>query len=67
MGQEQLDEHTRRRRLRVVKVEPSPLAGKLFDSSGAGLTASHARKGERQKLRAEPGVLSVRGAPERAG
>jgi hypothetical protein len=28
--------------------EPSPLAGKLFDPSGAGLTPSHARKGERR-------------------
>jgi site-specific DNA recombinase len=46
--QEQLQEHTRRRRLRAVKVEPSPLAGKLFDPSGAGLTPSHARKGERR-------------------
>ena len=32
----------------AVKVEPSPLAGKLFDPSGAGLTPSHARKGERR-------------------
>ena len=31
-----------------MKVEPSPLAGKLFDPSGAGLTPSHARKGERR-------------------
>jgi hypothetical protein len=31
-----------------VKVEPSPLACKLFDPSGAGLTPSHARKGERR-------------------
>ena len=46
--QEQLHEHTRRRRLRAVKAEPSPLAGKLFDPSGAGLTPSHARKGERR-------------------
>ena len=46
--QERLHEHTRRRRLRAVKVEPSPLAGKLFDPSGAGLTPSHARKGERR-------------------
>ena len=46
--QQQLHEHAKRRRLRAVKVEPSPLAGKLFDSSGAGLTPSHARKGERR-------------------
>ena len=46
--QQQLREHARRRRLRAVKVEPSPLAGKLFDPSGAGLTSSHARKGERR-------------------
>jgi DNA invertase Pin-like site-specific DNA recombinase len=46
--QEQLQEHTKRRRLRAVKVDPSPLAGKLFDPSGAGLTPSHARKGERR-------------------
>jgi site-specific DNA recombinase len=46
--QQQLREHARRRRLRAVKVEPSPLAGKLFDLSGAGLTPSHARKGERR-------------------
>jgi site-specific DNA recombinase len=46
--QQQLREHARRRRLRAVKVEPSPLAGKLFDPSGAGLTPSHARKGERR-------------------
>ncbi len=46
--QQQLREHAKRRRLRAVKVEPSPLAGKLFDPSGAGLTPSHARKGERR-------------------
>ena len=46
--QEQLQEHTKRRRLRAVKVDPSPLAGKLLDPSGAGLTPSHARKGERR-------------------
>jgi site-specific DNA recombinase len=46
--QQQLNNHAMRRRLRAVKVEPSPLAGKLFDSSGAGLTPSHARKGERR-------------------
>jgi hypothetical protein len=31
-----------------VKVEPSPLTGKLFDSFGVSLTPSHARKGERR-------------------
>ena len=36
------------RRLHVVKVEPSPLVGKLFDASGTALTPSHARKGERR-------------------
>jgi site-specific DNA recombinase len=46
--QQQLHEHAQRRPLRTVKVEPSPLAGKLFDSSGTGLTPSHARKGERR-------------------
>src|SRR6201987_3355384 len=46
--QQQLREQAKRRRLRAVKVEPSPLAGKLFDPSGAGLTPSHARKGERR-------------------
>jgi len=46
--QRQLHEHAKRRRLRAVKVEPSPLTGKLFDPSGAGLTPSHARKGERR-------------------
>jgi DNA invertase Pin-like site-specific DNA recombinase len=46
--QGQLHEHAKRRRLRAVKVELSPLAGKLFDPSGAGLTPSHARKGERR-------------------
>ncbi len=46
--QQQLHEHAKRRRLRAVKVEPSPLAGKLFDPTGAGLTPSHARKGERR-------------------
>jgi site-specific DNA recombinase len=46
--QQRLHENARRRRLRAVKVEPSPLAGKLFDPSGAGLTPSHARKGERR-------------------
>jgi site-specific DNA recombinase len=46
--QRQLHEHAKRRRLRAVKVEPSPLAGKLFDPSGAGLTPSHARKGDRR-------------------
>jgi DNA invertase Pin-like site-specific DNA recombinase len=46
--QQQLHEHAARRGLRAVKVEPSPLAGKLFDCSGAGLTPSHARKGARR-------------------
>jgi hypothetical protein len=46
--QEHLLERARRRGLRAVKVEPSPLAGKLFDPSGAGLTPSHARKGARR-------------------
>jgi len=46
--QRQLHQHAVRRRLQVVKVEPSPLAGKLFDASGAGLTPSHARKGARR-------------------
>jgi hypothetical protein len=46
--QQQLREHAMLRRLRAVKVEPSRLAGKLFDPSGAGLTPSHARKGERR-------------------
>jgi site-specific DNA recombinase len=48
--QRQLREHAVRRRLRAVKVEPSPLAGKLFDPSGAGLTPSHALKGGRRYL-----------------
>ena len=46
--QQHLFDRTRRRRLHAVKVEPSPLVGKLFDPSGAGLTPSHARKGERR-------------------
>ena len=46
--QQRLHEHAIRRQLRAVKVDPSSLAGKLFDSSGAGLTPSHARKGERR-------------------
>jgi DNA invertase Pin-like site-specific DNA recombinase len=46
--QQQLHDHAMRRRLHAVKVELSPLAGKLFDPSGAGLTPSHARKGERR-------------------
>src|SRR6516162_1450467 len=46
--QQRLHENTKRRRLRAVKVDPSPLAGKLLDPSGAGLTPSHARKGERR-------------------
>jgi site-specific DNA recombinase len=46
--QQQLHNHAMRRRLRAVKVEPSPLVGKLFDSSGVGLTPSHARKGQRR-------------------
>ena len=46
--QQQLHDHAMRRRLRAIKVEPSPLAGKLFDPSGACLTPSHARKGERR-------------------
>jgi hypothetical protein len=46
--QEQLQAHATRRRLRAVKVEPSPLMGKLFDTSGAGLTPSHARKDARR-------------------
>jgi hypothetical protein len=45
---EQLHEHKARRRMCAVKVAPSPLTGKLFDSSGMGLTPSHARKGARR-------------------
>jgi hypothetical protein len=43
--QQQLDEHAMRRQLRA---ESSPLAGKLFDPSGTGLTPSHAPKGARR-------------------
>src|SRR5208282_4945776 len=46
--QRQLREHAVRRPLRAVRVEPSPLVGKLFEPSGARLTPSHARKGERR-------------------
>src|SRR5215472_692681 len=46
--QQHLLARAQRRRLHAVKVEPSPLLGKLFDSSGVGLTPSHARKGERR-------------------
>ena len=46
--QEHLLARARRRRLRAVKVETSPLAGKLFDPTGQSLIPSHARKGERR-------------------
>jgi hypothetical protein len=44
----QLLAHATWRNLRAVKVEASPLAGKLFDSAGASLTPSHACKGARR-------------------
>jgi DNA invertase Pin-like site-specific DNA recombinase len=46
--QQRLHDNAKRRRLRAVKVESSPLAGKLFDAAGMSLTPSHARKGERR-------------------
>ena len=46
--QQQLCAHAVRRRARATRVEPSPLAGKLFDAGGEHLTPSHALKGERR-------------------
>jgi hypothetical protein len=46
--QQRLHDNAKRRRLRAVKVESSPLAGKLFDAAGTSLTPSHTRKGERR-------------------
>src|SRR5258707_4109853 len=46
--QQQLQEHRVRARSHEASFEKSPLAGRLVDENGAGLTPSHARKGERK-------------------
>jgi DNA invertase Pin-like site-specific DNA recombinase len=46
--QQQLREHRVRSKSRDASVERSPLTGRLVDENGAGLTPSHARKGERK-------------------
>lgn len=44
--QRQLQQHAVARHHRIAKVETSPLAGKLLDSSGERLTPSHTLKGD---------------------
>ena len=46
--QQQLQEHRVRAKSHDVRVEKSPLIGRLVDENGDGLTPSHARKGERK-------------------
>jgi site-specific DNA recombinase len=46
--QQQLREHRVRARSRDASLEKSPLIGRLVDENRIGLTASHARKGERK-------------------
>lgn len=45
--QQQLQEHRVRAKSHDASLEKSPLIGRLVDENGAGLTPSHARKGER--------------------
>jgi len=46
--QQQLQEHRVRAKSLDAGLEKSPLIGRLVDENGAGLTPSHARKGERK-------------------
>src|ERR1700687_5058122 len=46
--QQQLQEHRVRVKSQAASLEKSPLTGRLVDENGAGLTPSHARKGERK-------------------
>jgi DNA invertase Pin-like site-specific DNA recombinase len=46
--QQQLQEHRVRAKSHDASFEKSPLTGRLVDENGAGLTPSHARKGERK-------------------
>jgi len=46
--QRQLQEHRFRAKSYNAGLEKSPLTGRLVDENGAGLTPSHARKGERK-------------------
>src|ERR1700724_2182201 len=46
--QQQLQEHRVRAKSHAASLEKSPLTGRLVDENGAGLTPSHARKGERK-------------------
>ena len=46
--QQQLQEHRVRTRSHPASSEKSPLIGRLVDEQGAGLTPSHARKGEKK-------------------
>ena len=46
--QQQLQEHRVRAKSHDASLEKSPLTGRLVDENGAGLTPSHARKGERK-------------------
>jgi site-specific DNA recombinase len=46
--QQQLQEHRVRAKSHDASLEKSPLTGRLVDENGAGLTRSHARKGERK-------------------
>ena len=46
--QQQRRERTVRNHTRAIRVQASPLTGRLFDEHGDGLTPSHTRKGERR-------------------
>jgi site-specific DNA recombinase len=46
--QHQLQEHRVRAKSHDASLEKSPLTGRLVDENGAGLTPTHARKGERK-------------------
>jgi site-specific DNA recombinase len=46
--QQQLQEHRVRAKSHDARLEKSPHTGRLVDENGAGLTPSHARKGERK-------------------
>jgi site-specific DNA recombinase len=66
--QQQLREHRVRSKSRDASVEKSPLTGRLVDETGAGLTPSHARKGERKYRYYVSRNLPAQGlAPSRVG
>ena len=66
--QQKLQEHRVRAKSHDASFEKSPLTGRLVDENGAGLTPSHARKGERKYRYYVSRNLPAQGlAPSRLG